>query len=50
MTHSPLIHLPDEFVDVPFSIAVITSFDEVLEFTLAPSTSWVGELKGPQEV
>jgi hypothetical protein len=49
-SHSHLVHLPDELVDVVFSVTQVTSLDEVLELPRSESASWVAELERPQEV
>lgn len=42
-----LVHLADKLVDILLPVAVVTTFDVVLEFALTPATSRVGELEGP---
>merc|ERR1712137_1539780 len=44
-----LCHLLDEIVDVMLSVAIIATFGEVVRLLL-PTTSWVIELKWPEEV
>jgi hypothetical protein len=46
----PLIHLPDELVDVIFTVSVVTTLHEMFEFACSPSTGGVGELEWPEEV
>lgn len=45
-----LVHLADESVDVLFTVAEVTSLDEVLELARTEATSWVAELEWPEEV
>jgi hypothetical protein len=45
-----LIHLLDQLVDLLFSVAQVTTFDEVLELPLTEATSRAVELEGPQKV
>jgi len=49
-TKPNLIHLSDEFVDVGFPVAEVTTLNVVLEFACPPAPSGVGELEGPQKV
>jgi hypothetical protein len=44
------IHLFDQFVDLVFSVAQITTFDKVLELPLVEATSRAVQLERPQEV
>jgi len=46
----PSIHLPDELVDVIFTVSVVTTLHEMFEFACSPSTGGVGELEWPEEV
>ena len=47
---NPLVHLPDELVDVGFPVAEVTTLDEMLELACPPATGGVGELERPKEV
>lgn len=40
----------DQFVNVLFTITRVTTFDEVENLLVGPSTSGVGELERPEEV
>ena len=42
-----LVHLADELVDVGFTVAVVTTLNEVQELAFTPATSGVGELERP---
>lgn len=45
-----LVHLPDELVDVVFTVSVVTTLHEMPEFGRSPATSRVGEFEWPKEV
>ena len=45
-----LIHLPDQIVDLVFTVAEITTLNVVLELPLPKATIRTAELKRPQEV
>jgi hypothetical protein len=45
-----LVHLPNELVDVIFTVSMVTTLYEMLEFACSPSASGVRELEWPEEV
>jgi hypothetical protein len=45
-----LVHLPDQLVDVVFTVAQVSTFDEVLELPLVEAAVGAVQLEGPQEV
>jgi len=45
-----LVHLPNQSVDLVLSIAQVTTFDEMSEFSCSETSSWVAQLERPQEV
>ncbi len=47
---NPLVHLPNEGVDVLLTVAKVTALNEVLELAGAEAAVGVAELEGPQEV
>src|ERR1700753_1917826 len=46
----PLVHLLNEAIDMILTVTKVSTFNEVLEFAGAESTSWVRELEWPEEV
>jgi hypothetical protein len=49
-SHTNLIHLLDQSIDVLFPVAQVTTLDEMSEFSLVEAASWVGQLEWPEEV
>lgn len=47
---SQLVHLPDQCVDVVFSVTQITTLDKVLELPGVEAARWTGQFEWPQEV
>jgi hypothetical protein len=45
-----LVHLANELVDVVFPVTEIPSLDIMLEFSLSPATSRIGQFEWPEEI
>jgi len=45
-----LVHLLDKSIDVLFTVAEITAFNEMPKLALVETTSWVRKLERPEEV